>query len=103
MDKNALLSDFEDFIRKEKEKNTLEFKKASNQIPTSLWETYSSFCNTEGGTIILGVAEGKGESENEIVGVQDAGKLVTDFWSTVTNKSKVSHCSLTNNDVTIIP
>lgn len=35
-------------LRRIKEKDTLEFKKATNAVPKSLWETYSSFSNTKG-------------------------------------------------------
>ena len=39
------------------ERVTLECKKAQHSIPTSLWDTYSAFANTYGGTILLGVVE----------------------------------------------
>ena len=35
----------------------VECKKAESKLPTSVWETYSSFANTEGGTILFGVEE----------------------------------------------
>lgn len=40
-----------------KEDNRREVKKAEKGLPKSLWDTYSSFANSYGGVIILGVAE----------------------------------------------
>lgn len=37
----------------------MECKKAQSKIPDSVYETYSSFANTKGGTIVLGVLEDK--------------------------------------------
>lgn len=42
-----------------KENNQLEAKKATGGLPHSMWETYSSFANTDGGVILLGVEEKK--------------------------------------------
>lgn len=42
---------------KYKEDNCLEEKKAEGGLPISLWESYSSFANSNGGVIILGVGE----------------------------------------------
>lgn len=46
-----------------KERYIIELKKATNDVPKSFLETYSSFTNTKGGLIVLGVEEGKGETK----------------------------------------
>lgn len=71
-----------------KESQTLELKSAKGGLPTSVYETYCSFANTIGGTIVLGVKEG--EKINEIVGVSSPQAMKKDFFNTISNKTKVS-------------
>ena len=42
-----------------------EFKRARGGVPADFWPSYSSFANTDGGVIILGVREKDGKREIE--------------------------------------
>ena len=79
----------------------LECKKAQGGLPGSLWESYSAFCNTDGGVILLGVKEFE-DKHFEVVGVSDAQKLVQDFTNTLNDRNKVSANVLTDKNVQIV-
>lgn len=49
-----------------KESKTVELKAARGGIPKTVYETFSSFANTDGGTVYLGIEEGK---PNAVVGL----------------------------------
>ena len=72
------------------ERVNIEVKAASGGIPNSVWETYSSFANTFGGTIILGIAEDKETKAFIPKGVQNAQQICTDIWNTLNNRQKIS-------------
>ena len=55
-DQNKIRDFLNDLLTK-RESEDLEFKHASGGFPGSFWDTYSTFANTEGGTIIFGVEE----------------------------------------------
>ena len=77
-------------LLQKKEGERVEFKRATTALPDNTWDSYSAFCNTDGGVIILGVAEGKPGCFS-IEGVKNAQKLMSDFWSTANNVEKVSY------------
>lgn len=83
-----------------KEGNHLEAKKATDSVPKSVWETYSSFANTDGGIIVLGMEEKAGGTLN-VTGVSNADKLVKDIWNIVNNRQKISINVLMNKDVRV--
>ncbi len=87
-------------IEKYKENNRIEAKTALGGFPTSLWETYSSFANTLGGIILLGVEERKDKSFH-VVNLPEPEKLVREFWALVNDPIKVSVNILSDEDVTI--
>lgn len=80
----------------------LECKKAEPNLPNSVWETYSSFANTEGGVILFGVQEHLKETEPSrrfsFVSINNPAQRVKDFWNTV-NSNKVSSNILVDADV----
>ena len=88
------------------ERVTLECKKAQNSVPNSLWDTYSAFANTYGGTILLGVVEHTEEKDKskrfEIVGVEDADKIRKDLWNIINSKEKVNVNLLRDEDVQVV-
>lgn len=77
-------------IFKSSEKVNIEVKAAQGGVPNSIWETYSSFANTFGGTIILGIGEDKETRKFIPKGVSDADKMVKDIWNTLNNRQKIS-------------
>src|SRR5690606_39283692 len=66
----------------------VEYKAAKGGLPGDLWETYSAFANTEGGTIWLGISQRA--NRLDIHGVPHPEKLVTDYWNTVNNLGMVN-------------
>ena len=68
------------------ENKELEFKEAKNKIPKSMWETYSAFCNSKGGIIVLGIKENSESNICTIEGVENANYILKDFWNTINNK-----------------
>lgn len=83
-------------LSKLQETFSLELKEGLDDLP----QTYSSFANTHGGTIILGVKE-LVKGEFSIVGVPDAEGYLRDIWNTLKNRNKVNKNILSNNNVRI--
>lgn len=80
----------------------LECKKAESKIPNAVWETYSSFANTEGGTILFGVEENVKEPDFakrfSFISIPNPVQRLNDFWNTV-NSAKVSSNILVDANV----
>ncbi|MCC8113363.1 MAG: putative DNA binding domain-containing protein [Bacteroidales bacterium] len=79
---------------------SLEFKSAKAGFPKSFWETFSAFANTEGGMIVLGVAERQGRFVADGLTPQQIADLKKTFWDSAHNRDKVSATMLAERDVT---
>lgn len=87
-------------LKQYREGNRLEAKKAHGGLPKSLWETYSSFANSKGGIILLGVEELK-DHFLKVCGVSSEDKLLAEFWNIINNSKKVSVNLLRDKDVQV--
>lgn len=83
-------------ITTKKEGPHIEFKKASNKLPKSFWETYSSFANTSGGIIVLGLSD---NIPRTVIGITNPDTIVQEIFNTANNKEKVSHNILNNDSI----
>ena len=81
------------------ENDEIECKEASRGLPKDLWETYSAFANTSGGTILLGIKETK--SIFNVTGVENPDNIIKDLWDNLNNPKKVSSNILNNSLITI--
>lgn len=74
----------------------LEYKKAENKFPNEAWKTISSFENTDGGNLYLGIDENKdivsGISNNVIQTIHEQ------FWDGI-NNNLLSYSNFANDDI----
>ena len=61
----------------------VEFKSAKGGFPRSLWESYSSFANTQGGIIVLGVKEKNEKFTLDGLSEEQVCKYKKEFWDNV--------------------
>ena len=77
----------------------LEFKSAKGGFPGSFWETYSSFANTQGGQIFLGIKETQQGLKVDGLDKTAIEKYKKDLWDNLNNRNKVSANILSQNDI----
>lgn len=82
------------------ENNRIEAKKAAGGLPHSLWETYSAFCNTFGGLILLGIEESP-EHALSVNGIPSPNAMLEEFWNILRDTTQVSANILSPDDVTV--
>ena len=75
----------------------IECKLSHEKLATSMWETYSAFANTHGGTILLGVRQHG--CEFEIAGVTDPDRQIQEIFNIANNRTKCNINLLRDNDV----
>ena len=84
------------------ENKEIEFKEAKRKLPKSLWETYSSFSNSWGGIIVLGIKENKEDKIYNVEGIDNVNSIFQNFWNTINNKDKVSSNILNDNNIKLV-
>lgn len=82
------------------EDQEIEFKSADGGLPKSLWETLSSFANSEGGYLVLGVQEKKGKLD--IAGIKNPEAQRKAFWDGHNDAKKLSTPLCHEDDVKIL-
>ncbi|MDK8278296.1 RNA-binding domain-containing protein [Peptostreptococcus anaerobius] len=81
-----------------KESSIFEFKKAKTKFPQDALTTYSSFANTEGGFLILGVTENE-DLTFDISGIENIDSVIDDLFKNLHNPTVVSKNILTNRNL----
>lgn len=82
-----------------KERVNIEVKTAANGLPNSIWETYSAFANTYGGSIVLGIAEDASTGKFIPKGISNTQQMLSDIWNTLNNRQKISSNILLDHHV----
>lgn len=91
---------FKDNLCLNREDEHFEAKSAQKGIPESLWESYSAFANTEGGTIVLGLDEND-DGSLTISGVKNASQIESELWNSLNNPQKVNKNVLRSKDIRV--
>ena len=92
--------DYLDHLMAGKETSYVEFKYGKGGFPhKEFWPTYSSFANTDGGVIIIGVKEKNEEFYPEGLSAETVNHYEKIFWDSVNDPNQVSSKLVSNEDV----
>nr|WP_288465592.1 RNA-binding domain-containing protein [uncultured Pseudomonas sp.] len=72
-------------------------REGQGALPEDFWPTYSAFANSNGGVVLLGVREKKGQFQLE--GIANPGKVRKELFDNLNNRQKVSINLLSDADV----
>lgn len=86
-------------LLQDRESGDMEFKSAKGGFPHSMWETYSSFANTDGGAIVFGIKEKDEQFFLDGLTEAQVRKYQKDFFSDMHNKTVVNIALLKEDDV----
>ena len=86
-------------LLQDKESGDMEFKTAKGGFPHSMWETYSSFANTNGGAIVFGIKEKDDQFFLDGLTKEQVKKYKKDFFNGIHNKQVVNIALLQEDDV----
>lgn len=92
-------TDYIDSLIEKEEAVDLEFKVAKDGLPNSLWDTYSSFANTDGGVIVLGVKEHREQFVIEGLTKEQISQYKKDFWNQINNPDCVNENLLSDDNL----
>lgn len=84
------------------ENHERECKLAEGGLPESIWETYSAFANTDGGTILLGVREHRDSFTVNGLTDRQIAKYQKNFWSVLNDRNKISKNIFLNHHVKVV-
>ena len=85
-----------------REDEHFEAKRADKGVSKSIWDSYSSFANTSGGTIVIGLSEADDGEGFVITGVRNAEGVRDELWSTLNNPQKVSVNVMMQDDLRVV-
>ena len=94
------LQEYLDTLMADRETESVEFKHGKGGFPgKGVKETYSSFANTEGGVIVIGIKEKDGNFYPDGLSEEKVYEYEKIFWDALNDPNQVSRNILTNNDI----